>query len=136
MAKFQRPARLNAEDYQGASEWFLKLFLPLNSLYDSLTTMFRKLTVTDNMSGGYFELDLNTTGGVDKPFPQRVKSQYGAAKEVQVVQALDVTKGRVPVSVSAVPAWDNVTDSYIQISALSGLSADKKYKIVFRYLTE
>lgn len=140
MAKFIRTPKFNAEDYAEGGElappWFQKFLTPVNTLVDTLDTVFKRLTVTDNMSGGYFELDLVTTGAVAVAFPKRVKSQYGRAREVQIVQALDTTVGRTPIALSGCPAWDNVAEGYIQINDISGLSANKKYKIVFRYLTE
>jgi hypothetical protein len=130
MAKYAKTGRFLKEDFPGAPSWMDNFLKQLNKFKDQVEQLLdKKLTISDNMAGGIYELELDTTGSVDNALPVSFKFTQGKPKVVFCGGCWDVTGEETPVSVQS-PAWTYDQES-ISIIGLNGLSADRKYRVNF-----
>lgn len=129
MSKFSPPPLPSPE--KGPSDnrdWFILLMRSLEDIVqDLLSILVHGITVKDNVAGGYAEIDV--VAGV-YPVSFSVKTRGVSAVQVVSVKPYEAT-GTLTGGVT--PLWE-YKGQLVKILSLTGLTADKKYRIRFLYL--
>lgn len=129
MSKFSPPPLPSPE--KGPSDnrdWFTLLMRSLEDIVqDLLSILVHGITIADNVAGGYAEIDV--IAGV---YPVSFSTKTRTVSAVQVVSVKPYEAGGT-LTGGVTPLWE-YKGQLVKISLLTGLTADKKYRIRFLYL--
>lgn len=129
MSKFSPPPLPSPE--KGPSDnrdWFTLLMRSLEDIVqDLLSILVHGITIADNVAGGYAEIDV--IGGI-YPITFSVKTPRVSSVQVAWIKPFEAD-GTLTGGVT--PLWEH-KGQLVKISLLTGLTADKKYRIRFLYL--
>ena len=135
MAKYAKTGRFMKQDFPGAPSWLDSFIQLLNKYKDQVEQLLDgRLTISDNVNGGIYDLNLDTAGAVANVIPVTFKFTKGKPRVVLCGGCWDITAEEFSVATPAFGwTWDSDT---ITIDTISGLSADRKYKLTFLVLVE
>jgi len=136
MSQPPKVQNLNREDFPEQASWIDSLLRPLNSFMTSTAAAFANVSRADNMQSQVEEFVFTTTGSAGLPGDAlfiSVKKRFKPT--ILLVGSMEnLTTPTASFPTAVFPTWEvsnDVSGMRVKIRALSGLSADTKYRIRF-----
>lgn len=128
MARLSPVKRIVAEDFPDQRSWIGKLLQPLNQVFEFIATTFnRGITFTDHIACQIKEVSvLNDANAYPIKFQNTLKTKPFS---VMIARASEDETSPATITNALWPAWELNQSNEIQINNISGLTANKKYKI-------
>lgn len=132
MAPPPKKTQLNREDLKDAPKWVDKVLEVLNPFIQAVVAaLSRGLTLQENMASQVKTVVFTTGSAIGDSFPLAFRSELSAPYACWLAQCIPLeSSGSVSGGVS-IHTWKLTTSGMVEVSYLSGLQANTKYRCTF-----